>query len=421
VISRQGGLRAGWDNHVIGLAVFLFHLWHVPAVAAGAIFQKSNLAFDFDINRFVALWGDSPFSVADNEGYYATRHPLAVLLRLVCRPLVQAGLDAHQVACGIAALTASISAVLAFRIALGLGIKRWLAWGTTVLWVFSTAPLLLGVLPETYGLAFVALSAQFLLLIRWTNGDKPALAVRIAVAVASFGITITNVVLSGLSELTASLTKQAPVKALLGTAGFSAAVTVIGVILGAASFHVWPVDHSEGTNNAMKQVYWDATSAERTTQRQSVSDVAWTFSGIGFVTPPAARFASGVPANPYLWDLRGSAFGAVGWIAVLGWLLLLAGGIAAAALDTTYRPVWIVAALWVGANIALHSYWQFRDTVFLYAGHSHIGFFVLALAGARWSQDRDKGALLYGAALAIVTICMALNNLPVYWSLAWLN
>jgi hypothetical protein len=414
-------LRAGWDNIVIGLAVLLFHLWHVPAVAAGAIFQKSNLAFDFDINRFVALWGGDPFPVADNEGYYATRHPLAVLVRLVCRPLVQAGLDAHQVACGIAALTAAAGAVLAFQIALALGVKRCLAYGFTALWAFSTAPLLLGVLPETYGLAFVALSAQFLLLIRWTNGNEPTLAVRIAVAVASFGITITNVVLSGLSELTARLTKQPPVKALLGTAGFSAAVALIGVMLGAAAVQVWPVDHTEGTNNAVKQVYWDATSAERTTQRQSVGAVAWTFGGIGFVTPPAARFPSGVPANPYLWDLRGSNFGTTGWIAALGWLLLLAGGIAAAALDRTYRPVWIVAASWIAANIALHSYWQFRDTVFLYAGHPHIAFFVLALAGARWAQDRDKGALIYGTALAIVTVCMALNNLPLYWSLASLD
>lgn len=414
-------LQAGWDNIIIGLAAFLFHLWHVPAVAAGAIFKKSNLAFDFDINRFVALWGGDPFPVAENEGYYATRHPLAVLVRLVCRPLVGAGLDAHQVACAIAALTAAASAVLAFRIALALGVKRGLAYGFTALWAFSTAPLLLGVLPETYGLAFVALSAQFLLAIRWINGTEPAWAVRVAVAVASFGITITNVVLSGLSELACRLAKQSLVKALLGTAGFSAAVAVIGAILGAASFHVWPVDHTEGSNNAVKQVYWDATSADRTTQRQSVGDVAWTFGGIGFVTPPAARFPSGVPANPYLWDLRGSNFGITGWIAVLGWLMLLAGGIAAAALDRVYRPVWIVAALWITANIALHSYWQFRDTVFLYAGHPHIAFFVLALAGARWAQQRDRGALIYGAALAIVTVCMALNNLPVYWSLAWLD
>jgi hypothetical protein len=233
-------LRAGWDSAAIGLAVFAFHLWHVPAVARAPIFQKSNLAFDFDINRFVALWGDTPFPVAENESYYATRHPLAVLLRLVCRPLVEAGQDAHVVACTVAALTAAISAVLAFRLALALEVRRGLAYALTALWALSTASLFLGVLPETYGLAFIALSLQFLIAARWIRGREPALAVRIAAAVASFGITITNVVLSGLSELICRLTRQPLRKAVLGTAGFSAAVAVIGVILAAGSLHVLP-------------------------------------------------------------------------------------------------------------------------------------------------------------------------------------
>ncbi len=413
-------LRTGWDSCAIGLAVFLFHLWHVPAIARAAIFQKSNLAFDFDINRFVALWGDSPFPTVENESYYATRHPLAVLVRLICRPLVGLGLDAHQAACSVAALTAAISAVLAFRIARAMGLGRCLAAVMTALWVFSTASLFLGVLPETYGLAFIALSLQFLLAIHWSQGREPALAARIAVAVASFGITITNVVLSGLSELICRLSRQSPRKALLGTAGFSAAVTVIGVILGAASLHVWPVDYTEGSKSAMKQIYWDATSAERTTQRQSAAGVTWTFGAIAFVSPAPARFPSGVPDNPYLWDLRGSQYGVTGWIAVLGWLGLLLLGVVAAVRDRELRPVWIIAAVWIALNVGLHTYWQFRDTVFLYSAHSHIGFFVLALAGARWAQRRGA-TLIYAGAAALVTVAILLNNLPIYRALAFLD
>jgi hypothetical protein len=411
-------LRAEWDTAAIGLAIFLFHLWHAPAVARGGLFLRDNLAFDFDINRFVALWGASPFPVIENENYYAVRHPLAVLVRLVCRPLVMAGIDAHVAACAVAAFCAALSDMIVYRIALALGLRRGLAALMTLLWALSTASLLLGVLPETYDLAFVALGLQFLLTIRWALGREPSRAARIALAVANFGITITNVVLSGLAELTMRLCKQKPRAAFLGTAGFSAAVVAIGIALGAISFHIWPVDRTTGTASPVKQLYWDASSAERTSARQSVAQVTWTFAAISFVSPPPAQFATGVPGNSYLWDLRGNAYGAPGWIAVLGWLVLLLLGAAAAARDRQLRPVWIVAGLWIAANIALHSYWQFRDTVFLYSAHSHIAFFLLALAGAKAAQDsHPRGGLAYSAAAALVTLFLAINNLPVYLSL----
>jgi hypothetical protein len=414
-------LRAEWDSALIGVGVFLFHLWHVPAVAGAGIFRKSNLAFDFDIDRFVRLWGTSPFPVRQNEDYYAVRHPLAVLVRLIDRPLVAAGLDAHVAGCGIAAFCAGISALLAFRIALAAGVTRGLAYILTVLWALSAAPLILGVLPESYDLAFIALSCQFLLAIHWTLGRQPALATRIGLAVANFGITITNVVLSGLSELVCRLTRQPWRKAILGTAGFGAAVAVIGVVLAVLSLAVWPSDQIHSSSRAVKQVYWDAASAERTRERQSPAQVAWVFGAVSFVTPPPARYPSGQPTNPYLYDLRGHDYGVTGWIAVAGWLGLLLLGALAAVKDRQLRPVWIIAAGWIAANLALHSYWQFRDTLFLYSPHPHIAFFVLALAGARLAQTRSGGALAYGAAALLVVLFMALNNLPVYLGLASLN
>jgi hypothetical protein len=95
----------------------------------------------------------------------------------------------------------------------------------------------------------------------------------------------------------------------------------------------------------------------------------------------------------------------------------------AAAQDRQFRPVWIVALGWIACNLLLHSYWQFRDAIFLYAAHSHIGFFVLVLAGARWAQDRQSsgnmpnGMLAYGGAAALVTVLAAINNLPLYLAL----
>ena len=418
---RIGELRNVWDACIVGFVVFLFHIWHVPAVAAGAIFRKSNLAFDFDIDRFVQLWCTNPFPVDQNEDYYAVRHPLAVMVRVVCTPMVRVGLDAHIAACSIAAVCAALSSILTFRIALALDARRSMAYILTALWTVSTTSLLLGVLPETYDLAFIALAYQLLLAIHWVAGRPPSFTTRGSVAVANFGITVTNVVLSGLVELICRLARQPVRKAFLGTAAFSASVGVIVLVLSASSFLLWPVKGIDSPLGAIKQVYWSAASAENTSARQSVGDVAWTFGATSFVAPALARYPSGVPSNPYLWDLRGQNYSPVGWVAVLGWLGLLFSGAAAATRDRELWPIWAIAILWAMGNIGLHSFWQFRDSVFLYAAHSHIAFFLLALAGARWAQRRRSWMFAYSALVATLTLLVALNNVPVYLELSRLN
>jgi hypothetical protein len=412
-----------WGTCFIGIAVLLFHIWNVPAVAGGMIFRKSNLAFDFDIDRFASLWCKIPFQVAQNEDYYAVRHPLAVVVRVACRPMVWAGIDPNTAACGIAAVCAALSSMIAFRIALALGLGRWLAYTFTALWAISTTSILLGVLPETYDLVLIVLSYQLLISIRWIHGRKPALAERIAIAVANFGITITNVMLSALTEFICRLVQQPVRRAILGTVGTGAGVAVIALVLSAASFSVWPVKGIDNSLRAVKQVYWSATSAERTSERQSVGDVAWTFAATSFVAPALAHYPSGEGEdNPYLWDLRGQDYSPVGWTAVMGWLALLLLGLIVVAKDRQLRPIWIIAITWIAGNIALHSYWQFRDSVFLYSANSHIAFFVVALAGARWVQGRSqRGAVAYSAFVALLTLMVALNNVPIYLQLPRLS
>ena len=415
-------LRAEWDSWTIGLAVFLFHLSHVPAVARSTVLHKDNIAFDFDTSRFVSLWGVSPFRIDQNAAYYAVRHPLTILARLIGRPLVAVGVEPHVAASAIAALCAALSSVLAFRIARTLGVHRCAAYVLTAMWTFSAAALVLGVLPEAYALALVALSWQMLLAIRWTQGNEPGLAVRIAAAVVNLGITVTNVVLSGLVELVCRMAQQPLRKAVLGTAAFSTAVAAIALAASAASFHIWPVDQIGTSARAAKQLYWSASSADGGATRQSPVDVAWTFGAIAFVAPPVAPYPSGDAVDPYLYDLRGYHYDRVGQLAVFGWLVLLAIGMLAAARDRQMRPFWTIAGAWAAGNIALHSYWQFRQTVFLYAAHSHIAFFVFVLAGARWAQRRHRAyAAAYTVAAGLVTLLLILNNMQLYLALPRLN
>jgi hypothetical protein len=92
-------------------------------------------------------------------------------------------------------------------------------------------------------------------------------------------------------------------------------------------------------------------------------------------------------------------------------------GAVTAARDRDRWPLWALAGAWIGFNIALHSYWQFRGSLFIYGGHPHIAFLMLALAGA----TRTRNPHYYAAVVAAVTVLLAVNNLPLYLQIARLN
>src|SRR5205085_7154539 len=175
-------------------------------------------------------------------------------------------------------------------------------------------------------------------------------------------------------------------KALRGSLRMGFMTGAIAIVMTVASFLIWPVQDLNSPIGAVKQVYWSAASAENASTKQSFGDVSWTFGITSFVAPSADRYPSGVPSNPYFWDLRSQNYSSIGWAAVLAWLIVLTSGAVAAANDKMFRPVWATAGLWIVVNVVLHSYWQFRDSVFLYAAHSHTAFFLFAVAGAAWAQ-----------------------------------
>jgi hypothetical protein len=204
--------------------------------------------------------------------------------------------------------------------------------------------------------------------------------------------------------------------ALYRTVGFSLCAAILAGGLSVVSLAIWPSAEVDNPENAVKQMYWSA-AAYSADQRQNLGNVAWEFGATGFVAPPAARFPTAVPDNPYLWDFRGQNYSAVGWAAVTAWLALLAYGIIAAARDRQRWPLWAVAAVWIAFNIGLHSYWQFRGSIFIYAGHPHIAFLMLALAGA----PRARAGYGYAALVGLVALLMAINNMPLYLQLSQLN
>ncbi len=412
-------LKANWDAWAIGLGVFLFHAWHIPTLVGSQALRDDNLAFDFDVGRFVAMWTQTPLPGTAYEDYFVIRHTMVVFLRLVCLPLVWLGMKPDVVAGGVAAICAAASAMLTFHIARKLEIRRELAWIMTALWSLSAASLVLGVLPEAYGLAFVAIACQLLVAINWTLGRPPSFAARTAAAVASLGITVTNVVLSGVIEFFCRIVGEPFRKALWNSIKFGALVGVIGLVLSFIAFQIWPVPHIDSSGQAARYLYWAAAKNEGV-DNVSVVNPAWSFTASSFVAPQLAPYPTGID-NGHLYDLRGFNFTPAGWAGVLGWLGLLLLGMQAAARDRKFRTVWIIAAVWVLGNIGLHSFWHYRNSIFIYASHSHLAVFILALAGARWAQSRPNGALAYGVAAALVTALAAASNLPVYWALPGLQ
>jgi len=140
------------------------------------------------------------------------------------------------------------------------------------------------------------------------------------------------------------------------------------------------------------------------------------------VTPPPARYPSGQPTNPYLYDLRGHDYGVTGWIAGGG----LAGAPAAGRVGGGEGPA-IAAGLDHrggvdrGQSGAAQLLAVPRHPVSLFAPSAYRVFSCWRWRGARLAQTRSGGALAYGAAALLVVLLMALNNLPVYLGLASLN
>jgi hypothetical protein len=219
-----------------------------------------------------------------------------------------------------------------------------------------------------------------------------------------------------LTELICRIAREPWRRALYGTIGFSIGAGALAVVLSAASLGIWPSAEIDSPKNAVKQMYWSA-AAYNADQRQDIGNVAWEFGVTGFVAPAVARFPTGVPGNPYLWDFRGQNYSTAGWVAVAAWLGLLAFGVFAAIRDRKRWPLWAVAGAWVIFNVGLHSYWQFRGSIFLYAGHPHIAFLMLALAGT----PRERNQTLYASIVLLVALLAAINNVPLYLSLAELN
>lgn len=403
--ARRGPLLTG---AALTLAAWACYLALGLALAEGRLLRDWNLAFDFDPGRFVNLlgrpaeaWRGDDFTVN-----FAIKHPFVLAFRPPVRALVAAGLTPEQAGAVLSASLGafSVAAVFAYLGAFGVtGPARALL---AVFFAGSATQLFCSGIVEAYAMSLAGLVLLHLLTLRRLRGGQGPPGARWLLALYLFGVTATNVAQSGIAELVVQLRRRPLRAALLATAGFGLGVAALAAILVVTSYSLDPARLVADPASAARAVLWSAPHAP---DKGPPSDVLLAFFAYSFIAP----FFTAVPIEggaKTMLDFRAFDYGPLGLAALALWLTLLAGGIAAS-LRSPDRPA--LATLWlcIAFNVALHCYFQYRQSVFIYAAHSHFLIFAAALPLARRIVESRGPAHAAGlCALAALAVLTLLNN-----------
>lgn len=112
-------------------------------------------------------------------------------------------------------------------------------------------------------------------------------------------------------------------------------------------------------------------------------------------------------------DFRAPLYSPIGFAAVAGWSLLLVAGIVCGLRDRGMR--WLTAGMLVtfAFNVLLHTRFQFRLSLFIYTSHVLVLAFGMAAGAARAASRRSGTATAMGAAMLLLFMLVATNNVPV--------
>ena len=403
-----------WTCLLVGALVAAFHYWQGRDLAGSVLMQAFNWAFDYDSSRFLGGWCTPGADVARDLGVAdISRHALTLATRPLCLALLPLAGDPGRALMLLTALCAGVAAALAYLVAAvhcERRIDRLLLAG---FFAVSAQPLLLGVMPESFGFALAGIGFHFLLLARSQAGAPAGPAARVLSCVINAGVTVTNAALNALSSAVLAWRRASLKTWLMGEvrtwvlAGIVLALIVVPL---AALFTPRVLANSA---HAPKAVWW-VININRG-EAASLVQVVVTFVLYGMVAPALTIVPLPPPdAHPML-DFRNFSYGLVGAGALALWCATLAGCAWLLRRDEAGRRLLAIVGLWLAANIVLHWYWQYRGSVFLYGAHTVFALYALvamgygrALAGA-WRN-------LARVALAGMLLLTSANNLALYRS-----
>lgn len=400
---------------------FAFYQFIGSEVLTTPLLLSYNLALDYDPSRFVALWCERPLQEGELSIQFLVRHPLVLIARPVCLLLTDAGLSPQQGAMIISSASVAATAAILYCSGRTMDVSPHFAALIAVFWVISASALFAAAIPDAYSLAGIGLSLQFLLAAQWCQRGPPPILARILTGVLNFGITLTNVCLSVLSEGLLRWWQHSRLTTILKLQGlYIFAVGIIGTLVALTTLWIAEIENPAPID-AAKNLWWAANMPAQ--YRQSPIAVVGTFAILDSIAPEFSEIDIGTNENPSLMlDFRQYKFSPVGLLALAPLLAIMLMAAHSALKDIEFRPVWILALTWFVGNIMLHSYWQYRGSVFLYGVHAQIALIVLLLALGRRTPDPGAKGLVPTLLLISLIIPAAWNNLDRYYEMIdWLR
>ncbi len=386
---------------VLGLAALALYVALGLRLARGAYLEYYNLAFDFDPARYVSTFAQAN---PDPGGF---KHPLILLLRPLAWPFLAAGLDSKQASAMVMAGFGCGSVVLCYLFLRVIRAGRPEAAALTVLFALTSTQMFTAIIVEAYGPAGFGLAALWLVTAARLEDGKPRAWQRYAIAVFSFGVTLTNVMQVFMAELLVSLRRVGPIEAIRRAIVFG---LILACIIAVLAVFVWYDALRTALADpvlALKEIYWLRTKGYRTGAFQVVR----TFLAYSFVSPHYDFLH--LPEGIDMRDFRGWRFSPIGLAAVWCWLAFFVTGTAGALMHARTR--WLAAGMATALllNIIFHFDFQFRGSLYIYAAHTHFLVFGLAAGLAPWVRETRAARGVYIAAVLVLIGLVGGDNLPI--------
>jgi len=362
-------------------------------LAQGQYLEFYNLAFDFDPPRYVALMGLAEYERGN------VKHPLVLLLRSLAWPLLAAGLSPKAAATLVMAAFGGATVGVVFLFLRAIAAARLPALALAVLFAVSGGQAFTAIIAEAYGPAAFGIACVWLLTVHALTDPRRGRGARIAAAVFGFGMTTTNVVQSFLAEALVWLRHRGPVGALRPMIAYGVTVAAIAALLTAAVWADLLLAVLADPLSMVKELYWARTKGERV----GPAEVLLRLLGYTVVSPEydAVRLSDGFD----MLDFRTPRFGPLAGVAFVLWHLFWVAGVVAALRNPATRWLAVGLAATLAFNILFHVDFQFRGSLYLYAGHTH--FLVFALGAGLAPLLRPHGPAMY-AYVAVVLLLAVL-------------
>ncbi len=412
--SARPGQISGGDLALAGLLLVLFALGHTYASHAllGANVLKSyNWVFDFDSARFVQIWCSRPYEPADYAVSWAFRHPLIMAVRPICLALHGGGVSSAQASLMMAAAIAGLVVALGYLFCRVVALEQLDALILSLWLGISAQPLMLGALPEAYGLALCGIGLSFLVFARQQLAGPAPLTLRLLALVLNAGITITNGVLPVICEALATRAQHGRGTKWRRLLFVYLTAFAVFALLAAGLNVIFRPSAADGAVAAAKQVWWSVHINNE--QPADLAQIARTLTAYNLVAPHFTTVLIEPAAPKPMLDFRLWRYDWIGQAALL--LTVVAFSLAALRVmrDRPYRAVWLVALGWLIANILLYRYWQYRGSIYIYGAHVSFALCAILAAALRPGGGVVRLRFARGIVLAMLVLTGA-NNLVRY-------